>query len=394
MLTQLRIKNFKAWRDTQEIRLAPITVFFGNNSSGKSSIHQLLLMLKQTARSSDRSQVLDPGDGRGLVELGTFRDMIHNHVSGDHLGFEIGWDLPKPLRIVDSKTMKQSTPIKHLRFSCEVGENGGPSGQMSLYRLAYSTAGDNEPGMSFSLSRSAKEAGKFELTASGYDLVGQVGRKWAMGRPVHFYGFPGEAVARYQNSACLPDLALEFERLMDSVHYIGPLREHPKRTYVVSGAAPEQVEEKGEYWLPALLSGLGRKFNRQPKAHYIPFEDLIESWGDKLGLMRSFRPRPLSENGKDYQVDIRTAEGRPEVRLPDVGFGVSQILPVLVECFYVKPHSTIILEQPEIHLHPSVQASLADLFVETIKRRLLAFTNNNVDGTSSPEVTRLFCRVP
>ena len=51
MLTELSIKNFKAWRDTGAIRLAPITVFFGSNSAGKTSILQFLLMLRQTAES-------------------------------------------------------------------------------------------------------------------------------------------------------------------------------------------------------------------------------------------------------------------------------------------------------------------------------------------------------
>jgi predicted ATPase len=52
-----------------------------------------------------------------------------------------------------------------------------------------------------------------------------------------------------------------------------------------------------------------------------------------------------------------------------VGFGVSQILPVLVLCYYVPEGSTLILEQPEIHLHPAVQAGLADVFIDAIKTR-------------------------
>jgi len=61
--------------------------------------------------------------------------------------------------------------------------------------------------------------------------------------------------------------------------------------------------------------------------------------------------------------------GSPEVSLPDVGFGVSQVLPVAVQALYCEPHSTVILEQPEIHLHPTVQAGLADLFVGAIGMR-------------------------
>ena len=55
--------------------------------------------------------------------------------------------------------------------------------------------------------------------------------------------------------------------------------------------------------------------------------------------------------------------------LPDVGFGISQVLPVLVQCFYAPPGSIILMEQPEIHLHPSAQSALADVMIDAIKSR-------------------------
>ena len=72
MFTSLKIENFKAWRRTGELRLAPLTVLFGPNSAGKSSLTQFLLMLKQTIESSDRTRVLHPGDRSTIVQLGTF----------------------------------------------------------------------------------------------------------------------------------------------------------------------------------------------------------------------------------------------------------------------------------------------------------------------------------
>ena len=61
MLNELRIQNFKDWQDTGNIRMAPITLFFGANSSGKSSIGQFLMMLKQTVESPDRKAVFNTG---------------------------------------------------------------------------------------------------------------------------------------------------------------------------------------------------------------------------------------------------------------------------------------------------------------------------------------------
>jgi predicted ATPase len=88
-----------------------------------------------------------------------------------------------------------------------------------------------------------------------------------------------------------------------------------------------------------------------------------------MGLIESFRVQPIAEGRKEYEVLLKTRRGSDEVNLADVGFGISQVLPVLVQCFYAPANSILILEQPEIHLHPRVQASLADLFIETIHAR-------------------------
>lgn len=75
MLKKLRIQNFKVWEDTGEIDLAPITLFFGANSSGKSSIGQFLIMLKQTVESRGRD-VFHLGDRYSAVQLGSYREMV------------------------------------------------------------------------------------------------------------------------------------------------------------------------------------------------------------------------------------------------------------------------------------------------------------------------------
>ena len=74
MLTELRIQNFKAWQDTGTVRMAPLTVIFGANSAGKSSLGHLLLALKQTARLADRKRALHLGDLQSDIDLGTFDD--------------------------------------------------------------------------------------------------------------------------------------------------------------------------------------------------------------------------------------------------------------------------------------------------------------------------------
>lgn len=114
MLTSLRIKNFKAWRDTGAIRLAPLTVIYGANSAGKSSLGHLLLGLKQTALSTDRKRALHLCDTTSLINLGTFSDCLNGHDLSKTLDFELGWSLPKSMEVkdpLDSATAyRQSNP--------------------------------------------------------------------------------------------------------------------------------------------------------------------------------------------------------------------------------------------------------------------------------------------
>ena len=101
MLKQLRIRNFKLWKDTGNIRMAPITLFFGANSSGKSSIGQLLMMLKQTIESPDRKAVFYPGGKNSAVQLGSFQELVFHRDPAKKINFEYEWRLQNPLQFRD-----------------------------------------------------------------------------------------------------------------------------------------------------------------------------------------------------------------------------------------------------------------------------------------------------
>ena len=101
MLKNLRFSNFKSWKN-MEADCARITGFFGANSSGKSSIIQLLLMLKQTKDGSDRAVPLDlNGD---LVRLGTMSDVLHKH--DKRLSLEWSLTFSHDKEIIHDKRMK------------------------------------------------------------------------------------------------------------------------------------------------------------------------------------------------------------------------------------------------------------------------------------------------
>lgn len=100
-------------------------------------------------------------------------------------------------------------------------------------------------------------------------------------------------------------------------------------------------------------------------------EEHVAQWLKELGLIYSFKVQPIAPNRKEYEVRIQRTAESASVFLTDVGFGVSQILPVLVLLLYMPEGSTVVPKQPEIHRHPAVQAGLADVFIGAIKRRKL-----------------------
>jgi predicted ATPase len=361
MLTSLHIKNFKAWKDTGPIRLAPLTVIFGANSAGKSSLGHLLLALKQTVLSADRKRPLHLGDENTLIDLGTFAECLHNHDLQKVLDFELGWKTQgKDLEARDSLSKKKFAGDE-LKLSVILSAD--PKGQPRVDKLAYQLLRKSAKQLAVDYSRDGK--GKLEITSNEYKFVRNTGRGWPLDEPDKFYRISDQSRARFQNAEFLSDFALNTEAVLNSVYYLGPLREYPKRIYSWSGETPESVGQKGEFAVAAILaaSAQERMLNRGPRKHLTRFDEFIAQWLKNLGIIESFAVKPVAKGRKEYEVVIKIHATASEVKITDVGFGVSQVLPALVQSFYCPPNSTIWMEQPEIHLHPQVQAELADVFI-------------------------------
>ena len=368
MLTKLRLKNFKAWKDTGPIRLAPLTVIFGANSAGKSSLGHLLLALKQTALSTDRKRALHLGDASTLIDLGTFADCMYGHDLANSLDFSLGWSLPKPLEVRDS--LQPALRYQGDRLGLDVSLAAGKSGQPEVQSLHYGLANASGEVLDVNLARRGENR-KFSLESDHYKFVMADGRKWPLEEPEKFYRVSEISMARFKNAGFLTDFALATETMLGSLSYLGPLRKHPQRTYQWSGDTPEGVGQMGENAIAAILAAQneGRMLNRGPRMSRQSFAEFIAGWLKDLGVIHSFVVKPVAEGRKEYEVLVKTHAKAPEVKITDVGFGVSQVLPVLVQAFYCPPNSTIWMEQPEIHLHPQVQAELADVFISAIRSR-------------------------
>lgn len=367
MLTQLQIQNFKGWRDTGLIRMAPITLFFGANSSGKSSIGQFLMMLKQTAESPDRRAVFFPGGPTSAVQLGSFQDMVFQHNLAAKIAFRYRWSLPEPLKIRDLISEAPYTGDS-LDFEAQVGLDNQEQHTLAVERFRYQLLNGEDVALAVGLDKQAARK-EYKPTFEHYQLMSERGRPWSIRETVRFYGFPDEMVARYKNADFLQDLNLEHEKLFRSLAYLGPLRTKAQRLYPWSGIKPESVGYSGENTVAAILAARSRRLSLGPRLRTAPFEEVIARKLQELGLIDEFTVNPISEQRQDYEVKVRTRGATDAVDLPDVGFGVSQVLPVLVQCFYAPPGSIILMEQPEIHLHPSAQSALADVMIDAINAR-------------------------
>jgi predicted ATPase len=371
MITKLAVHNFKSWGSTGEVRLAPITGFFGSNSSGKTSLLQLLLMLKQTTESADRTQVLNLGDDRSLVELGTFKDIIYNHQKNESLKWELDWELKENLKIPDPEQRgKTLFDGKSLKFKAEINENG--AGRMAVNKLTYNFSAHD-----FIMKRKTKDKNQYDLSSEAsssahhFKFKRSMGRAWELPTPVKCYGFPDQVKAYYQNAGFLSDFVLAFEKLFSEIYYLGPLREYPRRQYTWAGAQPADMGRRGEKVIDAILASREKKevISRGKGLRRFTAEQYVAYWLRELKMIHDFKVEPITKESNLYRVWVRKTENSANVLITDVGFGVSQILPVITLCYYVPEGSTILMEQPEIHLHPSVQAGLADVFIDAVKTR-------------------------
>ena len=323
MITHIRAKNFKSWADSGEVVLAPLTGFFGTNSSGKSSLLQLLLLLKQSIGSDD---VLFFGDEHSLVNLGSFGDVIHGHDTDKTLELEFGCKPRQPLKI--------SVP--------DVNANGQPdvlSGPIGS--LTFTTS-------------IREERGKLSSEVLG-----------------------------------APTAA--FENQFSRVYYLGPTRVHPQRHYHWNGKHPVAMGLCGDEAIAALLSARVRNLKTSHNGNGVPIEARVSAWLQKMELAHDFwlGPNGASDNST-YEVRIQKTPTSARVTLADIGYGLADLLPILVHCYYVPEGSTLILEQPGIHLHPHTQAQLADLFLEVIAERHLQIL---IESHSEQLLTRLQRRI-
>lgn len=384
MLKDIQIKNFKCFQDSGKLEIKPITFLVGPNSSGKSSIFQSILALRQTVRSRDPKSPLILQD---YIDLGSFKDVVWKHNDKNNITvklsdslstFEFEFTIQKNNNTIFLKKYRNFGTYKNFNgemfnFDYEVdkkrsGYNLNIKNFKNLINKKISTSFESfykiklnniekkltEKYISSKLDESKnKDEAKLKLKKLGIMLN-------------HLTNILELEVFFNQQQQQIP-------KLFSNIFHIGPLRLEPQRVYTASGAFPLEVGKTGEWVVEELLSNLETK-------------KMVNKWFNNFKIASDFKVEELKKGSKRYQIIIKEFYTGEWINIADVGFGASQILPIIVEGFISKD-STILIEQPEIHLHPSAQATMGDLLIDIAKNK----KNNLIIETHSDLIISRVC---
>ena len=345
MLTRVRLKNFKAWIDTGDVHLKPVTMLLGTNSSGKSSLIQSLLLLKQTVLSPDRTVHLNLGgdEASDLFHFGGFDDILNQHVGGERQ-FSIAFDFNR----------QSADRISEGQFDSTYVKTG--SGGVATQTLTLQTAG-----RSFSAIRRSR--GEYSIVL---DQASRPRLKGSEYTPERSIAFSAQAIADLdQDGALVEDLSLAIRREIEGICYLGPLRSKPERDYTWNRTRPGEFGADGRNAVDALL---GSALLKDQEAG-----DILQGVSYWLKRMQVAEKLEVRQQGRASRYELIVHRNGMASNLRDVGIGVSLVVPVLVVAYFARPGSTIILEEPEVHLHPLAQAVLAELFVKVSQERKVQF---------------------
>ena len=408
LLTRLRVENVKAFADPQDIELAPITLIYGPNSAGKSTLLQTLLLLKQ---SLGANTLVTQGD---LTDAGSFEGFVHRHDTKRtvRIGVTFGsldrWDIPDGvpdpslLRAIDFSFATDGADLPEHRtahFSCgpiaftfnrsAAAPSDGAAQPFSIgtdqlddlfnavaegtflfpfdSRREYSADPEGEARRLRSRQSNGRrarklldQAGMNELIVAASGLLPTASVDLDPARP-YFAGADDRAagiVYSYVKRAMQAAAGTgdELRALFDELTYLGPLRSAPQRTYNRAGAAAG-AGNAGENIALHLFDNASEV---EEVNHWL--RELQISYSLKLIPVRAVGGTAII--GDNVAMVLTDTRSKVDVSPADVGFGVSQILPIVVQLL-ARQESVVCIEQPEIHLHPKLQTALADLIIQS-----------------------------
>lgn len=354
---KISLANFKSFAATVDVPLAPLTVIFGRNNTGKSSILQSLLLLRQTYDSPVYGARLNL---RGqLYPAGTYGDLVHQHRTKNHI--VIG------LRVVSRASVRGDVELEYSSDEPRLPR---------LSRLKIEGTGA-EP---LEIRRGRGQGGPYELFVGGTLLGGEKNANFRF--PVNrFLPLIGDepprvgrpSVAREKSRKLARELLTEFEETLQAIRAVGPFRRQPERRYEYQGHAVNLIDATGENVVNALVDDTTGR--RRRKGELVR---PVNRWLKAVGRVRLLPLRRISKSARIFEVRLRDTDSGRWANFADVGFGIGQAFPVFVEGLRTPNDGCFLVQEPEIHLHPDAQLAMADFLLELVHsgRRVIAETHS------------------
>ena len=347
----IRLQRFKGYEDSGWIDLnKPITLIFGNNSSGKSAFLSSILMLKQSLGSMDMEKPFIFNAKNG-IDIGSFEDAVFQH----------DVDFKKPMIFSFKIEVDDNYP--------KIGLEKGNSVVLSI-KVAYNKKRRFNTLIGFDLLRmhDKKIIMRMHKKTNAFDAKAHYETDFDFNisnlQPQWFNFIPMPTIKTENGSEIIAEfnalkhfVAIDIAKFLSKIAHVGPLRQEPQRTYHFTGETPVNVGRDGsDAPQILLLDKYSAKTNR-----------IINDVNSKLKTMGYSLSWDILKGGIAHLM-LTDLNSNKEYNLKDVGFGISQLLPLLVQGYDLKESQFILLEQPEIHLHPSAQSNLGDFFVELSKQ--------------------------
>ena len=352
---KLSIKGFKSIHEIKEFSFLPLTMLTGINSSGKTSLVQSLLLLKQTLESETKEVLRLNGK---YISTENGHDLVNGKSETDQFGFviELG---ENDLRFLDGYGERG---ISHVKYSVVFHVNSGV--YVRNIGVEVNHLGHN---VGYTIERrESKEAGQgYMITPRHFKLrKGKEEISFKTPYAVFFSNFfpqfaislDGKVDPVTLRLPLIDDVMSLVTSFFSSIYYVGPLRVKPEPVISYSSSSFKDVGIDGLYTRFLLHNQRDIKVNDQ--------ETLLEA--SRRWLCKELHLADSLETIKDgtnsYRVVLRN--NGLEVDLCHMGLGVSQVLPIIVQGLLVPEGGMLIVDSPEVHMHPSVQAGLVDFFIE------------------------------
>ena len=360
---KISIKNFKTISELNGFDFNSINIISGVNSSGKTSFIQFLLMIKQTLemKSANSALIFDGS----WVKLGDFEDLVYKKDINNSIGFELQFG---------KEYIKDKFPviygIETVMIKVDYLLNGVET-YLSNIKITYKTS-QRQHFVNFTYNNDS-----YKIHSDSALLVNEFNELInAEGSINTISFFPTMFFTEMDNpkypeydknpttTTAIEVKAKEVQSIVNNffsnISYIGPLREEPQDLYNSNGKN-KYIGSKGEYAAQFFEEEANNTVvfydiqNRELKE--MSLSNAVKYWiCDVFNLAKDIR----TEKHKDSYVVKIVNHYDVESTIRQVGFGISQVLPIIVEGLRINQNGILILEQPEIHLHPKLQSILFD----------------------------------